>query len=155
MFLTYFSCSPPRYLTSEPMRSSPVCSVGSGRAPSGGQLQAHFISAETPEGGRGLPQRLSAHAGPGGLGFTGPTGTPTSLGQSPGRAALQKEELTFTFMVPLTDGRKLKLAPSLRLPGLNRLSLWAVGCPGNDRTHRSLRLCSRQQTKLGPRSSTA
>lgn len=87
MFLTYFSCSPPRYLTSEPMWSSPMCSVGSGRAPSSGQLQAHFISAETPEGGRGLPQRLSAHAGPGGLGFTGPTGTPTSLDQSPGKAA--------------------------------------------------------------------
>lgn len=45
MCLAYSSCSLPHYLISEPMWAAPVCSVGSGRAPSCGQLQAYFISA--------------------------------------------------------------------------------------------------------------
>lgn len=84
--LTYFSCSPPHYLTSEPMWSSPMCSVGSGRAPSCGQLQAHFISAEIPEGGRGLPQRRLHMRAQEALGLLVPLAHP-HLDQSPGRAA--------------------------------------------------------------------
>lgn len=35
------------------------------------------LSTETPEGGRGLPQRVSAHAGTGDPGYAGPTDMPT------------------------------------------------------------------------------
>ena len=61
VFLTYFSCSPPHYPISEPMWAAPMCSVGSGRAPSCGQLQAYFISAQGPQREEGASLRECLH----------------------------------------------------------------------------------------------